>query len=97
MAEPEYGFVQPNIELTALCSPRFRPGVSNDEAQVLSCAINGLLTNSKWIDLKDLCIEKEKLVWVLFCDISCLDYDGSILDAAVIALVAALRSCKFFF
>lgn len=46
------------------------------------------------IDLKTLCVAKEKLVWVLYCDITCLDHDGGVLDAAVIALVGALRVCE---
>lgn len=50
------------------------------------------LTNSRCIDLRDLCIVSEHLAWVLHCDLICLDHDGSLLDACVIALVAALRT-----
>jgi exosome complex component RRP43 len=44
------------------------------------------------VDLTDLCIAPEHLVWVLHCDLICLDHDGSLLDACLIALVAALRT-----
>jgi exosome complex component RRP43 len=50
------------------------------------------LTNSRCVDLRDLCIAPEHLAWVLHCDLICLDHDGSLLDACVIALVAALRT-----
>lgn len=38
-----------------------------------------------------------QLCWVLYCDLMCLDYDGNLLDACVIALLAALKNsmcCK---
>lgn len=92
--EPENGFIIPNVDLRPTCSPKYRPGVTNDEAQVLSAAFDDLIVNSKWIDLKQLCITKEKLAWVLYCDITCLDYDGSILDAVAVAFSAAIRCCE---
>lgn len=92
--EPEKGFLIPNIDLTPLCSPKYRTAASSDEAQVLTCNLNDLIKDANWIDLKQLCIAREKLVWTLFCDITCIDYDGSILDASVVALCTALRSCK---
>ncbi|KAJ8028707.1 Exosome complex component RRP43 [Holothuria leucospilota] len=33
-----------------------------------------------------------KLSWVLHCDMICLDYDGNIVDASLIALLAALKN-----
>ena len=35
-----------------------------------------------------------QLVWVLYCDLLCLDYDGNITDACVLALLAALKNGK---
>uniref|UniRef100_A0A1L8DXY1 Ribosomal RNA-processing protein 43 n=1 Tax=Nyssomyia neivai TaxID=330878 RepID=A0A1L8DXY1_9DIPT len=90
---PDCGYVVPNVELTPLCSPKFRPGPPTDEAQVLSKNLMDILVNAKCIDPKDLCIEREKLVWVLYCDVSCFNYDGSLLDAATTAIMAALHSC----
>lgn len=92
--EPEKGYLIPNIDLTPLCSPKYRSNNTNDDAQVLTCNLNDLIRDANWIDLKQLCIAREKLVWTLFCDITCIDYDGSVLDASVVALCAALRSCK---
>jgi exosome complex RNA-binding protein Rrp42 (RNase PH superfamily) len=50
--------------------------------------------NSDCLNLEDLCTAKGKLVWVLYCDLVCLDDDGSVLDVAVVAMMAALKSCK---
>lgn len=68
-------------------------GVST-ESQVLSQTLLNLIHNSKCIDLKDLCIARGKLVWALYCDLICLDDNGSLLDVATIALMTALKSVK---
>ncbi|PNF17952.1 Exosome complex component RRP43 [Cryptotermes secundus] len=92
--EPNFGYLVPNVELPPLCSPRFCPGPPSDLAQVSSNFIAETLTSSGCVDLKDLCIAPEHLAWVLHCDLICLDHDGSLWDACVIALVAALRTVK---
>lgn len=94
--EPNQGFLIPNVDLTPLCSRKYRPGSNNDDAQVLTCNLSDLIRDSGWIDLKQLCIAEEKMVWVLYCDVICVDYDGSVLDAANVALCAALRSRKLY-
>lgn len=88
------GFIVPNIELTPLCSPKYRPGPPAEDAQILSQCLLDVINNSGMIDLKELCVTKEKLVWTLYCDLACLDHDGAVLDAAIVALVAALKSVK---
>ncbi|GAB0090664.1 exosome complex component RRP43 [Sergentomyia squamirostris] len=92
--EPDYGYIVPNVELTPLCSSKYRPGPPTDEAQVLSKNLMDILINSQCIDRKELCIEREKLVWTLYCDISCFNYDGSVLDAATLAVMGALMTCN---
>ena len=93
--EPNLGFIIPNIELTKLCSPKYRAvGVPLD-AQILNQTIFNILLNSSCVDLSELCISNGKLAWVLYCDLVCLDDDGSVLDVAMIALMAALKSRKY--
>jgi len=46
------------------------------------------------IDLQELCIQQDRLTWVLYSDLVCLNYDGNIIDASVVALTAALRNGK---
>ncbi|XP_070552298.1 exosome complex component RRP43-like [Ptychodera flava] len=89
---PEHGYIVPNVDLPPLCSPRFRPGPPSEQAQVVSQFIDDVIKNSKVISLEDLCVLKGKIVWVLYCDMMCLDYDGNVIDACVIALLAALRN-----
>jgi len=90
--EPSLGFIVPNIDMTKLCSPKHRAiGVSLD-SQILNQTLLNIIINSGCVDLSQLCIAKGKLAWVLYCDLVCLDDDGAVLDVAVIALMAALKS-----
>lgn len=91
---PNEGFLIPNIELHPICSPRFRPGPPSDLAQINSKALYDILSDAKCINLTDLCIEPDKLVWCLYADIVCLDHNGCVLDASILALVAALKAVK---
>ncbi|XP_018409818.1 PREDICTED: exosome complex component RRP43 [Nanorana parkeri] len=91
---PNKGYIVPNVELTPLCSPRFRPGPPGEEAQVASQFIADVIENSQIILKEDLCIQSGKLAWVLYCDLICLDYGGNLLDTCTCALVAALLNAQ---
>ncbi|XP_026466146.1 exosome complex component RRP43-like [Ctenocephalides felis] len=88
------GFLVPNITLPALCSSKFRPGPPCDEAQVASQIVCNILENSEYVNLEQLCIAYDKLAWVLYCDMICLNYDGCLIDVCVAALSAALRTVQ---
>lgn len=92
--EPNKGYLIPNVELPPLCSSRFRPGPPSDQAQVTSRLVADIIENFKCIDLTELCITPDKLVWVLYCDLVCLDHDGALTDACVAAILAALKTGK---
>lgn len=36
----------------------------------------------------------QQLAWCLYCDVICLNYDGNMHDAALIALMAALQNVQ---
>ncbi|KAG1663864.1 Exosome complex component RRP43 [Nymphon striatum] len=88
--KPKEGFIVPNLELPPLCSPTFRPGPPSDQAQVCSQFLSDVIKSSKCINAEDLVIKAGKLVWCIYIDLTCLDYDGNVLDASVIAMTAAL-------
>lgn len=92
--KPKHGFLIPNVTLPPLCSSKIRPGPPGDEAQVMTHLVADTFVNSGCLDLSDLCVEPERLVWVLHCDMVCLDHDGGLFDACVISLVAALKTGK---
>lgn len=47
------------------------------------------------MNLEDLCIAPDQLVWVLYCDLVCLNHDGALTDACVIAMISALKTGSF--
>ncbi|XP_060598391.1 exosome complex component RRP43-like [Ruditapes philippinarum] len=90
--QPKKGFIVPNVELGPLCSAMFRPGPPGDQAQDLSSFMNEVVKHSCCINTEDLCIVPGKYVWVLYCDLVCLNYDGYVTDACVLALLAAFKT-----
>ncbi|KAF7432632.1 hypothetical protein PC9H_004574 [Pleurotus ostreatus] len=90
--QPEDGYLVPNLDLPAICSPKFKPGPPGEEAQVLSDRLNDVLLSSGMVDLKSLCIHPGSAVWVLYVDAVCINYDGNAFDATLMAMVAALRN-----
>ncbi|XP_060835616.1 exosome complex component RRP43-like isoform X1 [Rhopalosiphum padi] len=91
---PDIGYLLVNVELPSLCSKKIRPGIPCDEAMQITSFLNEVCNNCKILDLQQLCISVDKLVWVLSCDVYCLNYDGSVLDACLIALLSALKTVK---
>ncbi|KAG6917662.1 hypothetical protein DXG01_001637 [Tephrocybe rancida] len=97
IAEPELdregeGFLVPNLDLPAMCSPKFKPGPPTEEAQVLSDRLNEVLVASGILPLESLCIHPGKAVWVIYVDATCINYDGNVFDATLLAMVAALKN-----
>ncbi|KAJ1669767.1 hypothetical protein EV182_008606, partial [Spiromyces aspiralis] len=66
---PDRGFLVPNIELSPLCSTRFRPGPPSDEAQAVSEHLARLFGARGVVDLAALCVVPEAAVWVLHADL----------------------------
>ncbi|XP_040037949.1 exosome complex component RRP43 [Gasterosteus aculeatus] len=91
---PGKGYIVPNVDLPPLCSSRFRPGPPGEQAQAASQFVADVIESSELMQTEDLCIGRGKLCWVLYCDMMCLDYDGNVLDACIIALLAALENTQ---
>lgn len=43
------------------------------------------------LDLGSLCIVPDKLCWVLYLDVYCLNDDGNLTDASLLAAITALK------
>lgn len=91
---PRDGFVVPNLTLSPLCHPQFRPGPPTDLAQVSSQFIYETILNSGLLKVQDLCLLEGKYVWSIYVDLSCLNFAGNILDVCIKALVAALQNVQ---
>ncbi|XP_076333895.1 exosome complex component RRP43-like isoform X2 [Tachypleus tridentatus] len=90
---PGDGFLVVNLDLPPLCCPFFRPGPPSEQSQAISQFLNDIITSSGCVALSELSV-KGQLVWCLFVDIICLEYEGNVIDAAVLAMLAALRNTK---
>ncbi|KAJ1988898.1 hypothetical protein H4R33_002270 [Dimargaris cristalligena] len=93
-ATPKQGYVVPNLELSPICSADFAPGAPSELAQTISHRLDQLVRTGHLLDLEQLCIVEGAAVWTLYVDITCLAFDGNILDAALLALTTALQNTK---
>lgn len=91
---PNEGVLTVNAELVPLAYPSFEPGPPNENAIELARVVDRGIRESKAIDVKALCIEPGKKVFVVFIDIYVLDHDGNLMDASSIASLTALLSAR---
>lgn len=94
LEKPDEGFLVPNVDLPAMCHPRFKPGPPSDQAQILSERLFETLTSANMIPLRTLVIHSGKAVWTLYVDATCINYDGNLFDATLIAMVSALLNVR---
>ncbi|KAK7085188.1 Exosome complex component RRP43 [Halocaridina rubra] len=94
LRKPNEGFIVPNVELYPCCSPKFKAGPPGEKAMEASQFIKNVIISSKMLNLEELCIKSNKLAWCLYCDVVCLNYDGNLLDAALVSFMAALQNVK---
>lgn len=91
---PEEGILTVNAEFVPLASPTFEAGPPDENSIELVRVVDRGIRESKAIDLKKLCIDPGKKVFVVFVDLYILDHDGNLIDAAAMAALGALVSAK---
>jgi len=89
---PDDGRMVVSVNLGPLCSSKFSIGPASEQSVSIGQFLDDLITSSQVIDLSHLSIESGNSCWVVYADIMCLDYDGNVMDAALLALVSALGS-----
>lgn len=87
---PDHGFIVPNIELPALCSPTIRSGAPPPAAVEANAELQRLFTQCQLLDLRQLSIAGGCAVWCLWIDFVVLSLDGALWDATLTALSGAL-------
>lgn len=93
---PNSGVLAVNAELVPLASPTFEPGPPKEDAIELARVVDRSIRESKAIDLEKLCVVPGKKVFVVFVDVYVLNHDGNLIDASVMAALAALLNTKLF-
>ena len=88
---PEDGVLEVTVNLSPVCSPRYAIGRPPVAAIALGELLSRVIIGSRAMDLKDFGILPGVHVWHLHCDVVCLEDDGNVTDAALVALLAALQ------
>ncbi|CAI9287776.1 unnamed protein product [Lactuca saligna] len=86
---PDEGCVAIDFHMPPICSPIVRPGRPAEAAPVVSKQLSDTIISSGMIDLKELSLVSGKAAWMAYLDIYCLDADGALFDAALLAAAAA--------
>lgn len=92
---PAKGNLMVSGDLLPLASPRFESGPPKFDAIELPRLIDRGIRDSGLIEFDKLVITEGENVWTVIIDIYPINDDGSLIDAASIAAVAALRDAKF--
>eukprot|EP00300_Choanocystis_sp_HF-7_P037571 c53772_g1_i1.p1 GENE.c53772_g1_i1~~c53772_g1_i1.p1 ORF type:complete len:337 (+),score=63.74 c53772_g1_i1:105-1013(+) len=91
---PQTGYVVVNADLPPLCSPAYAPGKPSVATQLLTRRLERLLTTHSIVDTAALVVSPGAAAWALYIDVIALDDDGNVFDAAVLAMMAALRAAR---
>jgi len=89
--KPQDGRIAVDVQLPPLCSPKFKVGRATEQAIGLSQWLTYAVVNSHSLLLSDLSIQSGSSCWVLYADLLCLNYDGNVYDACLLALMQSLR------
>jgi len=91
---PNVGVLITNTELLPMAAPNFESGPPDENSVELSRVTDRCIREGKVVDLEKLCIVEGEKVWMVFLDLHVIDYDGNLMDAAVLGSVAALMNTK---
>ncbi len=89
---PNEGVMQVHAEFVPLASPGFEPGPPDENAIETARVIDRCLREPRAIALDKLVIIPGRKVWIVFNDVYLLDFDGNVVDAGMLATMAALHT-----
>lgn len=92
---PDSGVMMVTAEMSPIASPLFELGPPKEGAIELARVVDRGVRESETVDVKKLVVEPSKKVYMIFCDIYPLEYDGNLIDASSIAANAALLASKY--
>jgi exosome complex component RRP43 len=98
---PKNGRLAVSVSLPAACAPRFAnaggaAGARHKTPLELSTGevVSEMIAASGALTLSNLCIREGKSAWVLYADVVFIEFAGNVVDAAALAVVAALRNLR---
>ncbi|KAM7540039.1 hypothetical protein Aperf_G00000020895 [Anoplocephala perfoliata] len=90
---PDGGRIEVDVECSPTATPKFSGKSGSDIADTLKATLSSGFTRD-CLPLKSLCIQSGKQCWIIHIDVLLLESDGNLLDAASLAIVAALSTMK---
>ncbi len=92
---PNEGTFMVNAELLPMSNGRFESGPPSIESIELARVIDRGIREAKAIDVEKLCIAPGEKVWGVSVDIIPLNAAGNLMDAAGLAVLAALKDTRY--
>jgi exosome complex component RRP45 len=81
-------------ELSPMASPAFEPGRPTEQEVLLSRLLEKTLRRSSALDTESLCLIAGQKVWSIRADVHVISYDGNLIDASCVAVIAALQNFR---
>lgn len=91
---PDKGNLTVTAELLPMSSERFENGPPKFPAIEVGRLTDRAIRESKFIQMEKLCIKKGEKVWGIYVDIYSINDDGNLIDASLLAAIAALKTAK---
>ncbi|EYE91677.1 exosome non-catalytic core subunit RRP45 [Aspergillus ruber CBS 135680] len=79
------------LELSAMGSPAWDNGRQGDLETYVTNVVDRVVRHSNALDTESLCILKGVSCWSIRADVHVVDYDGNLIDAACIGVMAGLQ------
>lgn len=81
-------------DISAMASPLFDNYRQSDDENILARLVEKAIRRSNALDLENLCIVAGKSCWLVRADVHYLDYDGGLIDATSLGVIAGLLHFK---
>ncbi len=91
---PDEGILVVHAEFVPLASPVFEPGPPDENAIELARVVDRALREIGVVALDRLVLEPGEAVWRIYVDIYVLNHAGNLLDASMLAAMAALMTAR---
>jgi len=97
-SKKQNGRLEITVDFPKICGANFKTasldGTTSNMANFTASTLTEILQSREVIDLDSLTIKENEAVWVLYVYVVCMAYDGSSIDLALAAAVAALEDTK---
>ncbi len=97
VSRPNEGMLRIEVEFSPMAAPRFSEGRQQDhqdERVELLRLLERCFRESGCLDLESLCVSSECSVWAIRVDVTVLNHEGNLAEAASAAVLAALAHFK---